>query len=286
MRELLGGESDGELDGGGSGALPSGGAAGGVEAPAGVPAGDEPAVAEGDASARERRSGKESKERRREKCALCNPRKASKQSGCWQGVKRSVVCHRSLRCQAGRRDTTTPPATNSLKLGWWCLRIGITLCRWQDQCCGRNVGLRLVTISPWLSEAMQTYIPPACQVANLCSRGVQGKAQAQVEAQPAREVGAAQWLKAARLPAPAGVALQDRSCPSSIPCLCLLLAKCLPAADLPCCHANVLWHRTRSMHSHDLSPPQIATELFCQTPYPGTATVQPSLTQCRPCAGG
>ena len=66
MRELLGGESDGD-DRGGSDAPPGG--ASGADQPAAVPAGDGPAAAAEGASARERRSGKEGKERRRDKCA-------------------------------------------------------------------------------------------------------------------------------------------------------------------------------------------------------------------------
>ena len=65
MRELLGGESDD----GGSAALP-GGASGGDQPSTAVPAGDEPAATAEGASTRERRSGKDSKERRRDKCGF------------------------------------------------------------------------------------------------------------------------------------------------------------------------------------------------------------------------
>ena len=67
VRELLGGESDGDDGGGnGSGAQPSGGTGGGDQPDAAHPTGVNPAAA-GGASVGERRSGKESKERRREK---------------------------------------------------------------------------------------------------------------------------------------------------------------------------------------------------------------------------
>ncbi len=82
MRELLGGESDGD-DRGGSGTLPGGGAVGGADPPAAVPAGDEPTAAAEGASARERRGGKESKERRRDKCGAFHSCHAEDDSKCY-----------------------------------------------------------------------------------------------------------------------------------------------------------------------------------------------------------